>query len=166
MILSRDEKGIEYHNDEWAFSQRFIEKLFWKISFCSFIFDLRELKLFKSVWTFQTIQLPFSLTNCKQTSCGKPASSRFKEAWAELIWQASKYRRWWVVTSISGDSFRLVPPNYLVDKAYVLRQSWIFFSTKEDHFLMLFQTCTKLTCGLSDLLVITVIALRFGAYFR
>ena len=32
-----------------------------------------------------------------------------------------------------------------------------FFFVKEDHFLMLFQTCTKLTFGLSDVLVITVI---------
>ena len=33
-----------------------------------------------------------------------------------------------------------------------------FSFSKEDRFLMLFQTCTKLTFGLSDVLVITVIA--------
>ena len=33
-----------------------------------------------------------------------------------------------------------------------------FLFAKEDRFLMLFQTCTKLTFGLSDVLVITVIA--------
>ena len=32
-----------------------------------------------------------------------------------------------------------------------------FFFAKEDRFLMLFQTCIKLTFGLSDTLVITVI---------
>ena len=34
----------------------------------------------------------------------------------------------------------------------------IFFFAKEDRFLVLFQTCTELKFGLSDTLVITVIA--------
>ena len=34
----------------------------------------------------------------------------------------------------------------------------VSFFEKEDRFLMLFQTCTKLMFGLSDILVITVIA--------
>ena len=44
--------------------------------------------------------------------------------------------------------------------ACVLRQGLLFlFLIKKDRRLMLFQTCTKLTLGLSDMLVITVIAL-------
>ena len=46
-----------------------------------------------------TDQLPFSLTRCKQASGGKPPSSRFKGAWAELICHAL------VVTSNSGDDY-------------------------------------------------------------
>ena len=53
-----------------------------------------------------------------------------------------------VVTPISGDNFRLIPPNR------------IFFFARENRFLMLFQTCTKLTFGLSDVFVITVITRR------
>ena len=37
-------------------------------------------------------------------------------------------------------------------------QNWIFYFAEEDRFLMLFQTCTKLTFGRSHILVITVIA--------
>ena len=49
-----------------------------------------------------------------------------------------------VVTSISGDNFRLIPP---------IKLNFLF--AKEDSFLMLFQTSTKLTFGPSDILVIT-----------
>ena len=63
-----------------------------------------------------------------------------------------------LVTSISSDNFRIIPPNCTISKACVLRQSWIFFFAKEDGFLMLLQTYTKLTFGLSDVLVITVMA--------
>ena len=63
-----------------------------------------------------------------------------------------------VVTSISGENFRIISPNCMVSQACVLRQSRFVLFIKEDRFLMLFQTCTKLTFGLSDILVITVIA--------
>ena len=39
-----------------------------------------------------------------------------------------------------------------------IKLNFLFFFAKEDHFLMLFQTYTKLMFGLSDTLVITVIA--------
>ena len=38
-----------------------------------------------------------------------------------------------------------------------LGQSWIFFYAKENRFFMLFQTCTKLTFGLSDVFVVVKI---------
>ena len=38
-----------------------------------------------------------------------------------------------------------------------LGQSWIFFYAKENRFFMLFQTCTKLTFGLSDVFVVAKI---------
>ena len=60
-----------------------------------------------------------------------------------------------VVTLIRGDNFRIIPPNCMINQACVLRQS--FFS-KEDRFLMLSQTRTKLTFGLSYILAITVIS--------
>ena len=63
-----------------------------------------------------------------------------------------------VVMSISGDNFRIILPNCMFGWACVLQQSWIFFFAKEDHFLMLFQMCTKLMLGLSNILMITVIA--------
>ena len=63
-----------------------------------------------------------------------------------------------LVKSISSDNFRIIPPNCTVSKACVLRQSLIFFFAKGDGFLMLLQTYTKLTFGLSDVLVITVMA--------
>ena len=73
------------------------------------------------------------------------------------MYQASK-KKALVVTSISDDKFRTIPPNCMVSYACVLPQSWIFFFANEDRFLMLFQSCTILTFALSDLLVITVIA--------
>ena len=56
-----------------------------------------------------------------------------------------------------GFQTKAPPPNCMVGWASVLRQSWIFLFAKEDRFLMLFQTCNKLTFGPSDILVITVI---------
>ena len=55
-----------------------------------------------------------------------------------------------VVTPISGDNL------YLSHSIY--GRLGILFFAKENRFLMLFQTCTKLTFGLSNMLVITVIA--------
>ena len=55
-----------------------------------------------------------------------------------------------VVTPISGDNLDLFHSIYGC--------LGILFFAKENRFLMLFQTCTKLTFGLSDILVITVIA--------
>ena len=63
-----------------------------------------------------------------------------------------------VVTWISGDNFRIILLNCMVSSACVLRQSKIFFFTKEGRFLMLFQMFTKLTFSLSYILVIAVIA--------
>ena len=40
-------------------------------------------------------------------------TTRFKGAWAELMCQASKTQAL-VVTLISGDNFRIVPPNCMV----------------------------------------------------
>ena len=63
-----------------------------------------------------------------------------------------------VAMLISIDYFRIIPSSCMVSQACVLPQSWIFFFAKEESFLMmLFQMCTKLTFGLSDILVITVI---------
>ena len=59
---------------------------------------------------------------------------------------------------ISIDNFRIISSSCMVSQACVLPQSWIFFFAKEESFLMvLFQMCTKLTFGLSDIFVITVI---------
>ena len=46
----------------------------------------------------------------------------------------------------------------MISQACVLQQSWIFFFAKEDRFLMLSQTRTKLTFGLPYILMITVIS--------
>ena len=63
-----------------------------------------------------------------------------------------------LVTPIGGGNFRLIPPNCMVSQECVLRQSLIFFLAKENRFLMLFQTCTKLTFGLSEVFIVTFIA--------
>ena len=39
-----------------------------------------------------------------------------------------------VVTSMSGDYFRLIPPDCMVSEACVFRQCWIFFFANEDRF--------------------------------
>ena len=48
---------------------------------------------------------------------------RFKGAWAELICQVSN--------GDSGDNFRLIPPNFMVGWACVLKQSLMFFYGKK-----------------------------------
>ena len=86
-------------------------------------------------------------------SGSKLPSSWFKVVWRELICQASKQRHWWLcqlVVIILDLSHAIV--------WLVRHMCWIFFFAKEDHFLMLFQMCTKPMFGQSDLLVITVIA--------
>ena len=90
-------------------------------------------------------------------SGSNPPSSRFKEAWVELICQASKQRHWWQrrLVVIILDSSR--PVVWLFRHVRSDKAEFFFFA-KDYRSLMLFQACTKLTFGLSDILVITVIA--------
>ena len=60
-------KRIEYHID-WRSVNVLIRNSFEKIGFCCFIFDLRELKLLKPVWKFQTKHsILFSVTGNNST---------------------------------------------------------------------------------------------------
>ena len=74
-----------------------------------------------------------------------------------MICHASKQRRWWkrqLLLIILDLSHTIV---LSVRHAYSDKAEFSFFA-KEDRFLVLFQTCTKLKFNLSDILVITVIA--------
>ena len=56
-----------------------------------------------------------------------------------------------VVTSMSGDFFRLIPPNCVASVACVFRQSWIFFFANEDRFsksLLIVGVVVCKLCGL------------------
>ena len=63
-----------------------------------------------------------------------------------------------VVTPISGDNFRLIPPNCMLIRHVCSSKAEFSFLQKKTSFLMLFQTCTILMFGLPDVFVVTVIA--------
>ena len=75
-----------------------------------------------------------------------------------------------VVTSISGENFSTFShPNVWLAMHVCPDKAELSFSQKKTTFLMLLQTYTKLTFGLSNVLVITVIARNtinsFGSLF-
>ena len=63
-----------------------------------------------------------------------------------------------VITSISDDNFLEISHPIAWFVRHVCSDKAVFFFAEEDCFLMLFQAYTKMTFGLSDILVITVIA--------